>query len=368
MKTRTAIVASLGLIVAAVIATMMVFFWSQAPSSERAVQDPNTAVIVQSSVPTANFITSYPAPSPIEITGATLTVAVAKLWADPTYQASQQLAQEETAHPAPTVQPVAITREVFDGILLEDGMGAMGFAVTNIWMTKIGESLLWVQAGTYSVDVQPSFPTPSDPKYHPAGGPPTISYGAVKVQESADEWKTFTTYEYITPVPVGGLAIVDVVDGAFYLRTGIGEELIFNLTTRQYENAPETGSIHVLNDGIVETRPENAPVMDGYVPYVEWHLPEVRPSTSVTAYISTRPDDGGYLAIRTDGQSEPVLLRVPAEHSRALRAIRLVGSDSFLLFEGFAYPVVIDLKQLRLLDEPDAISVMVAAKQPFSWP
>ena len=97
-------------------------------------------------------------------------------------------------------------------------------------------------------------------------------------------------------------------------------------------------------------------------------LAGVRPSTSVTAYISTRPDDGGYLAIRTDGQSEPVLLRVPAQHSRALRAIRLVGSDSFLLFEGFAYPVVIDLKQLRLLDEPDAISVMVAAKQPFSWP
>ena len=316
---------------------------------------------------THGAVTSLPTRSVVTMTSLQPSLGAHTVFSEPTLDAYGRPVTERTAQAAPTVQPAGWARELFGGILIESRVGISGFTVSNSWMVRQGERILEFYAGVYGDDVQPS-ETPTSPRYYLPKGP-VIPYGAVIVREFSATWRPIASHEYMTPIPAGALAIVDVADGLIHLRTGLGEDLVFDMVVRQYvTNDMSPIQSHLVEQGLVEAKPQNAPAMDGFIPYTQWTLTGEETQIQVTAYTSERPYKASCILLQDMAQRKSDVMFVREGNTMALRAVRYVANDYLVLFAGHAAPVVLDLHNQQLLSSIESYSIAVGAMRPFSWP
>jgi len=265
-------------------------------------------------------------------------------------------------HVEPTGKSLGVVRPADGGILVEDGMGAVGFVVNNTWGRRQADQSIFVQAGVYMLDQQP-VPTSTDPYYD------RVPYGAVRVWESTAGDTAVKATDYATPIPAGGLAIVDVVDGYFYLRTGLGDDLVFDLASRKYVEWGVGNDVKLsIDKGLVEVQIPHLPEVDGYEPYARWQVQDLTPPLTITAYRSRAIFESAYLTLESEGSSKAVTLILEGPDYHALRAVRKIGNEYLVLFQYAAHPVVVDLDEQRLLGESEASSVAASIVERYDWP
>ncbi|HRF49163.1 MAG TPA: hypothetical protein PLC98_16140 [Anaerolineales bacterium] len=268
------------------------------------------------------------------------------------------------------MQLEVVARSADGGLIVEDdGMpgGTMPLLVgSNFWVGQRNGQRLQVSAGNYSIDRQP-YPTTDDPRYIPTNGPPA-AYGALMVFEYGERGEILREDIYPTPLPVGHIAIVDVQEGQFLLRAATGDSFVFDVDHREYigiTGAYPTDRDWKIGPWFAEVAPRGETEVPGYHPYATWVVHGGGADVALTGYVSDQMWGGAAVMIRSGTDEATTLVPVPGPYQGAMRPVAMDQSGMVLLYTGRSYPLALDMRNARLLDEDAAIDLMREVRVPY---